>query len=82
MGRLLTKDTAKRSAVELANAIESAGGGISASIGNNTFGTSVGALKTVATHTNPITSGLENMAVAAGGAAVAYGVGSLFDAAV
>lgn len=42
----------------------------------------VGALKTVATHTNPVTSGLENMAVAAGGAAVAYGVGSLFDVAV
>ncbi len=46
MGRLLTKDTEKRSAFELSKAIESAGGGISASIGNNTFGTSVGALKT------------------------------------
>ena len=46
MGRLLTKDTEKRTAAELSQAIESAGGGISASIGNNTFGTSVGALKT------------------------------------
>ena len=42
----------------------------------------VGALKTVATHTNPIISGLENVSVAVGGAAVAYGVGLLFDAAV
>jgi len=42
----------------------------------------VGALKTVATHTNPIVSGLENVAVAVGGAAVAYGVGRLFDTAV
>ncbi|MDF1753533.1 MAG: pitrilysin family protein [Verrucomicrobiales bacterium] len=46
MGRLLTKDTEKRSSVQLSQEIESAGGGISASIGNNTFGTSVGALKT------------------------------------
>ena len=46
MGRLLTKDTAKRSAVELSSLIETAGGGISASIGNNSFGTSAGALKT------------------------------------
>ena len=42
----------------------------------------VGALKTVATHTNPIISGLENVSVAVGGAAVAYGVGLLFDTAV
>jgi VIT1/CCC1 family predicted Fe2+/Mn2+ transporter len=42
----------------------------------------VGVLKTIVTHTNPVISGLENMAVAAGGAAVAYGVGSLFDVAV
>jgi len=42
----------------------------------------VGALKTIATHTNPIVSGLENVSVAVGGAAVAYGVGRLFDAAV
>lgn len=40
----------------------------------------VGALKTVATHTNPIVSGLENIAVAAGGAAVSYGVGRFVDA--
>ena len=46
MGRLLTKDTEKRTAVEIADAVESAGGGISASIGNNTFGTSAGALRT------------------------------------
>ncbi len=46
MSRLLTKDTAKRSAREISEAIESAGGGISASLGNNTFGTSVGALCT------------------------------------
>jgi VIT1/CCC1 family predicted Fe2+/Mn2+ transporter len=42
----------------------------------------VGALKTVATHTNPIVSGLENVAVAGAGAIVSYGVGRLFDAAV
>ena len=42
----------------------------------------VGALKTVVTNTNPIISGLENVGVAAVGAVVSYGVGSLFDAAV
>jgi VIT1/CCC1 family predicted Fe2+/Mn2+ transporter len=42
----------------------------------------VGALKTIVTHTNPILSGLENVAIAAVGAAVSYGVGSAFDAAV
>jgi VIT1/CCC1 family predicted Fe2+/Mn2+ transporter len=42
----------------------------------------VGALKTAATDTNPITSGLENMALAAAGAGLSYGVGRLFDAAV
>ncbi len=46
MGRLLTKDTEKRSAQEIANLIESAGGGISATVGNNTVGSAVGALKT------------------------------------
>lgn len=45
MGRMLTRDTKKRTASELSELIESAGGGISASVGNNTFGTSVGALK-------------------------------------
>lgn len=39
----------------------------------------VGAVKTVATHTNPITAGLENVAVAAGGAAVSYAIGSLYN---
>jgi VIT1/CCC1 family predicted Fe2+/Mn2+ transporter len=42
----------------------------------------VGALKTVVTHTNPILSGLENVAIATAGAAVSYGVGTLFDTAV
>ena len=42
----------------------------------------VGALKTVVTRTNPVISGFENVGVAAAGAAVAYGVGNLFDAAV
>ncbi|MEO0413525.1 MAG: pitrilysin family protein, partial [Verrucomicrobiota bacterium] len=46
LGRLLTKDSSNRSAEEVADAIESVGGGISASMGNNTFGVSVGALKT------------------------------------
>ena len=44
-GRLLTKDTEKHSALELTNAIESAGGAISAGIGNNSVGVSSGALK-------------------------------------
>jgi VIT1/CCC1 family predicted Fe2+/Mn2+ transporter len=39
----------------------------------------VGAVKTVTTHTNPIVAGLENMAVAAGGAAVSYAIGSLYN---
>ncbi len=42
----------------------------------------VGALKTVVTRTNPIVSGLENVGVALGGAAVSYAVGTLFDVAV
>lgn len=42
----------------------------------------VGALKTVVTQTNPIMSGLENVGIAAVGAAVSYGVGTFFDAAV
>jgi VIT1/CCC1 family predicted Fe2+/Mn2+ transporter len=42
----------------------------------------VGALKTVVTNTNPILGGLENVGVAAAGAAVSYGVGSLFDVAL
>lgn len=45
MSRLLTKDTRKRSAEELALEIESVGGGIGASMGNNTFGVSVHALR-------------------------------------
>lgn len=45
MARLLTKDTRKRSAEELALEIESVGGGIGANTGNNTFGVSVHALR-------------------------------------
>ncbi len=45
MSRLLTKDTRKRSAEELALEIESVGGGIGASSGNNSFGVSVHALR-------------------------------------
>jgi zinc protease len=45
MARLLTKDTRKRSAEELALEIESVGGGIGSSTGNNTFGVSVNALR-------------------------------------
>jgi VIT1/CCC1 family predicted Fe2+/Mn2+ transporter len=39
----------------------------------------VGAVKTITTHTNPIKAGLENMAVAAAGAAVSYGIGSIYN---
>jgi len=45
LSRLLTKDTRKRSAEELALEIESVGGGIGSSTGNNTFGVSVHALR-------------------------------------
>jgi len=45
MARLLTKDTKHRSSAEVASVIESVGGGISSSIGNNTFGVSVHAMK-------------------------------------
>lgn len=45
LSRLLTKDTLKRSAEELAETIEGVGGGIEASAGNNTFGVSVHALR-------------------------------------
>jgi len=45
MSRLLTKDTLKRSAEELALEIESVGGGMGASTGNNSFGVSVHALR-------------------------------------
>ncbi|MEM7697387.1 MAG: pitrilysin family protein [Verrucomicrobiota bacterium] len=45
MARLLTKDTRQRSADALADAIESVGGGIAASIGNNTFGLGTYALR-------------------------------------
>lgn len=45
MSRLLTKDTLKRSAEDLAVAIESVGGGIGGSFGNNTFGVSVSAMR-------------------------------------
>ena len=45
MSRLLTKDTLKRSAEELALEIESVGGGMGASTGNNSFGVSFHALR-------------------------------------
>lgn len=45
MARLLTKDTKHRSAAEVASVIESVGGSISSSIGNNTFGVSVSAMR-------------------------------------
>lgn len=45
MARLLTKDTRKRSAEELALEIESVGGGIGSTTGNNSFGVSVHALR-------------------------------------
>jgi len=41
MSRLLVKDTQRRSAAELASAIESVGGAVTSSLGNNTFGVSV-----------------------------------------
>jgi len=44
-GRLFAKDTRFRSADDVAGQIEAAGGGISGSFGNNTFGASVGALR-------------------------------------
>jgi len=43
---LLSKDTARRSAAEVAALAESVGGGISSSVGNNSFGVSAGALRT------------------------------------
>ena len=46
MARLLSKDTLKRDAEELAREIESVGGGIGASGGNNSFAVSVHALRT------------------------------------
>lgn len=45
MAKLLTKDTNHRSAAEIAEEIESVGGGIASSIGNNTFGVSVRAMR-------------------------------------
>lgn len=43
---LLSKDTARRSAAEVAGLVESVGGGISSSVGNNSFGVAAGALRT------------------------------------
>ncbi len=45
MSRLLTKDTTKRSARDLAEMIESVGGGMSNSFGNNSIGMAVGAMR-------------------------------------
>jgi len=53
-----------------------------AAIGSGIGLFAVGALKTVVTRTDPIVAGLENVGVAAAGAAVAYGVGTLFDTAL
>jgi len=53
-----------------------------AAVGSGLALFAVGALKTVVTRTNPIVSGLENVGVAAAGAAIAYGVGSLFDSSI
>ncbi len=39
----------------------------------------VGVAKTVTTRTNPIYSGLENMAIAAGGAVLSYAIGRIYD---
>ncbi|MDF2376726.1 MAG: pitrilysin family protein [Verrucomicrobiales bacterium] len=45
MAKLLVKDTKRQSAASLADQIESVGGGIGSSIGNNTFGVSVSAMR-------------------------------------
>ncbi|MCG8599539.1 MAG: insulinase family protein [Verrucomicrobiales bacterium] len=45
MARLLVKDSTRRSGDEIAEAIESVGGGIGSSIGNNTFGVSTYAMR-------------------------------------
>lgn len=45
MSRMLTKDTLKHSAEELALVIESVGGSMGGSFGNNTFGVSVSAMR-------------------------------------
>lgn len=45
MSRLLVKDSKKRSGDAIAEAIESVGGGIGSSIGNNTFGVSTYAMR-------------------------------------
>jgi VIT1/CCC1 family predicted Fe2+/Mn2+ transporter len=38
----------------------------------------VGAIKTLTTFKNPVISGLENVMIAAAGAALAYGIGLLY----
>ncbi len=43
--RLLTRDTENRTSDEVAAAVESAGGGIGSSFGNNSFGVSVGVME-------------------------------------
>ena len=45
MSRLLVKDTGSRSGEEVATLIESVGGGIASSIGNNSFGASVSCMR-------------------------------------
>jgi VIT1/CCC1 family predicted Fe2+/Mn2+ transporter len=51
-----------------------------AAIGSGLALFGVGALKTVTTRKNPVWSGLENMAIAAGGAVLSYAIGRLYDA--
>jgi VIT1/CCC1 family predicted Fe2+/Mn2+ transporter len=61
--------------------VESAGFGVLlAGIGAGIALFAVGALKTVSTGKNPVISGLENMAIAAIGAGLAYAVGSAYNA--
>ena len=45
MSKLLVKDTKRQSAASLADRIESVGGGIGSSVGNNTFGVSLSAMR-------------------------------------
>lgn len=61
--------------------VESAGLGVLlAAIGSGAALFFVGVLKAITTMKNPVWSGLENMAIAAVGAGLAYGVGSAYDA--
>jgi VIT1/CCC1 family predicted Fe2+/Mn2+ transporter len=39
----------------------------------------VGAIKTITTKGNPLTSGLENLCFAGAGAGLSYGIGALYE---